>query len=61
MEQDKTKALFIARKVFAELVYDVQSLEGMPFTMPQPQSISPLDPKSVSSLTSLLGNLTIPA
>lgn len=38
MKQDKTKALFIARKIFAELVFDVQSLEGMPFTMPEVQT-----------------------
>lgn len=38
MEQNKEKALFIARKVFAELVFDVQSLEGMPFTMPEVQT-----------------------
>lgn len=38
MKQDKAKALFIAQKVFAELVFDVQSLEGMPFTMPEVQT-----------------------
>lgn len=38
MKQDKKKALFIAQKVFAELVFDVQSLEGMPFTMPEVQT-----------------------
>ncbi|SOB60135.1 Cell filamentation protein Fic [Pseudodesulfovibrio profundus] len=38
MKQDKNIALFIAQKVFAELVYDVQSLEGMPFTMPEVQT-----------------------
>lgn len=38
MKQDKEKALFIAHKVFAELVFDVQSLEGMPFTMPEVQT-----------------------
>jgi len=38
MKQDKTKALFIAQKVFAELVFDVQRLEGMPFTMPEVQT-----------------------
>ncbi|MGE4505968.1 MAG: Fic family protein [Desulfovibrionaceae bacterium] len=38
MKKDKEKALFIARKVFAELVFDVQSLEGMPFTMPEVQT-----------------------
>ncbi|XXJ18886.1 Fic family protein [Desulfovibrio caledoniensis] len=38
MKQNKEKALFIARKVFAELVFDVQSLEGMPFTLPEVQT-----------------------
>ena len=38
MKQDKKKALFIAQKVFAELVFDVQKLEGMPFTMPEVQT-----------------------
>ncbi len=38
MKQDKEKALFIANKVFTELVFDVQSLEGMPFTMPEVQT-----------------------
>jgi len=38
MNQDKKKALFIARKMFAELVFDVQRLEGMPFTMPEVQT-----------------------
>jgi len=38
MKQDKEKALFIARKMFAELVFDVQRLEGMPFTMPEVQT-----------------------
>ncbi|MBU1247545.1 MAG: Fic family protein [Proteobacteria bacterium] len=38
MKQDKTKSLFIAQKVFAELVFDVQSLEGMPFTLPEVQT-----------------------
>jgi len=38
MKQDKEKALFIAKKVFAELVFDVQKLEGMPFTMPEVQT-----------------------
>lgn len=38
MKQNKEKALFIARKIFAELVFDVQSLEGMPFTMPEVQT-----------------------
>ncbi len=35
MKQNKLKALFIAKKIFAELIFDVQSLEGMPFTMPE--------------------------
>ena len=30
-----TFAIFIARKLFAELVFDVQALENMPFTMPE--------------------------
>lgn len=38
MKQDKEKALFIAKKMFAELVFDVQKLEGMPFTMPEVQT-----------------------
>ena len=38
MKQNKEKALFIAGKVFAELVFDVQRLEGMPFTMPEVQT-----------------------
>ena len=38
MKQGKAKALFIAQKVFAELVFDVQRLEGMPFTMPEVQT-----------------------
>lgn len=38
MKQNKEKALFIATKVFAELVFDVQRLEGMPFTMPEVQT-----------------------
>lgn len=38
MKQDRAKALFIAQKVFAELVFDVQKLEGMPFTMPEVQT-----------------------
>ena len=32
---DVTQATAIARKLLAELVFDVQSLEGMPFTMPE--------------------------
>jgi Fic family protein len=38
MKQDKKKALFIADKLFAELVFDVQRLEGMPFTLPEVQT-----------------------
>ncbi|WP_245587878.1 Fic family protein [Desulfovibrio inopinatus] len=38
MKQNKKKALFIARKVFSELVFDIQKLEGMPFTMPEVQT-----------------------
>ncbi len=34
----KKKALFIAKKIFAELVFDTQSLERMPFTMPEVQT-----------------------
>ncbi len=35
MTTDVRRATFIARKLFAELVFDVQALEGMPFTMPE--------------------------
>lgn len=38
MKQDKKKAVYIARKVFAELIFDVQRLEGMPFTFPEVQT-----------------------
>ncbi len=38
MRQDKERALFIAGKLFAELVFDVQKLEGMPFTLPEVQT-----------------------
>ena len=38
MKQDTKKAVFIAEKMFAELVFDVQKLEGMPFTMPEVQT-----------------------
>ena len=38
MKQDKKKAVFIAQKMFAELVFDVQKLEGMPFTLPEVQT-----------------------
>lgn len=33
--KDKKKAVFVAKKMFAQLVYDFQSLEGMPFTFPE--------------------------
>lgn len=32
---DVKRSIAIARKLLAELVFDVQSLEGMPFTMPE--------------------------
>ncbi len=32
---DRKKAIFVAKKMFAQLVYDFQSLEGMPFTFPE--------------------------
>jgi len=35
---NKAKALFIAKKMFTQLVYDFQSLEGMPFTFPEVQT-----------------------
>lgn len=38
MKQDRKKAIFIAEKIFAELVFDVQKLEGMPFTLPEIQT-----------------------
>ncbi|PTN31765.1 Fic family protein [Desulfonatronum sp. SC1] len=38
MHKDIQRAIFIAKKLFAELVYDVQALEGMPFTMPEVQT-----------------------
>lgn len=38
MKQNTKKAVFIAEKIFAELVFDVQKLEGMPFTMPEVQT-----------------------
>jgi len=31
---DNKKAIFVAKKMFAQLVYDFQSLEGMPFSFP---------------------------
>jgi Fic family protein len=38
MHKDIQRAIFVAKKLFAELVYDVQALEGMPFTMPEVQT-----------------------
>ncbi|MFW5498932.1 MULTISPECIES: Fic family protein [unclassified Maridesulfovibrio] len=38
MRSDKKKALFVARKIFTELVFDTQKLEGMPFTFPEVQT-----------------------
>jgi len=38
MRKDIQYAIFIAKKLFAELVYDVQALEGMPFSMPEVQT-----------------------
>lgn len=38
MHPDKKKALFVARKIFTELVFDTQKLEGMPFTFPEVQT-----------------------
>jgi len=38
MIQDKRKALFIAHKLFAELVFDIAKIEGLPFTMPEVQT-----------------------
>ncbi|GAB6059715.1 Fic family protein [Desulfonatronum parangueonense] len=38
MRTDILRAVFIAKKLFAELVYDVQALEGMPFSMPEVQT-----------------------
>ncbi len=32
------KAVFVAKKMFAQLVYDFQSLEGMPFSFPEVQT-----------------------
>jgi Fic family protein len=36
---DNKKAIFVAKKMFAQLVYDFQSLEGMPFTFPEVQTL----------------------
>ena len=38
MTENIKKAIFIAKKMFAQLVYDFQSLEGMPFTFPEVQT-----------------------
>ena len=38
MNPDIKKAVFVAKKMFAQLVYDFQSLEGMPFTFPEVQT-----------------------
>ena len=38
MLQDKQKSLFIAHKLFAELVYDFQALEEMPFSFAEVQT-----------------------
>lgn len=38
MRQDKQKSLFIAHKLFAELVYDFQALEEMPFSFAEVQT-----------------------
>lgn len=38
MQKNKTKAVFAAKRMFAQLVYDFQSLEGMPFTFPEVQT-----------------------
>lgn len=38
MQQNRDKALFIAQKLFAELVFDTQKLEGLPFTLPEVQT-----------------------
>ncbi len=35
---NRKKAIFVAKKMFAQLVYDFQSLEGMPFTFPEVQT-----------------------
>ncbi len=36
---DNKKAVFVAKKMFAQLVYDFQSLEGMPFTFPEVKTL----------------------
>lgn len=36
---DRKKAIFVAKKMFAQLVYDFQSLEGMPFTFPEVKTL----------------------
>lgn len=38
MNRNKEKALFIAKKNMAGLVYSFQALEGMPFTLPEVQT-----------------------
>jgi hypothetical protein len=38
MEKNIKKAIFVAKKMFAQLIYDFQSLEGMPFTFPEVQT-----------------------
>lgn len=38
MKKNVKKAVFVAKKMFAQLVYDFQSLEGMPFTFPEVQT-----------------------
>jgi len=38
MPQNRAKAIFVAKKMFTQLVYDFQSLEGMPFTFPEVQT-----------------------
>lgn len=38
IDRRKEKALFIAKKNLAGLVYDFQTLEGMPFTLPEVQT-----------------------
>ncbi|OEU66400.1 MAG: cell filamentation protein Fic [Desulfovibrio sp. S3730MH75] len=38
MKQNNKKSLFIVHKLFAELIFDFQALEGMPFTFPEVQT-----------------------
>ena len=38
MKENIKKAVFVAKKMFAQLVYDFQSLERMPFTFPEVQT-----------------------